>query len=598
MFLTAIGASGPLSSGVTGFYRTSLSSIILPMQSDEALHQLFESEWEYQMEQHPAWASNLGDRRWNNRWTDMSLAAIEQRYARDKQTLQQLHSIPRDQLTPTNQLNYDLFARELENSIEEHTQKLYLIPLTHSSGIQTSDKLAETLRFTTLQDYEDWLERMQAFPVYMEQTITLMREGIRERRVQPKVIMERVPAQIEKQLVSQPEDSPFFKPFRQVVKTLSTADAERVTHEASKVIRQSILPAFEQFKRFFLNEYLPACFDEVGIRQSPGGEEAYAFLVRKYTTTRMTPQEVHETGLQEVQRIRKEMEAIIRQTGFQGDFHEFLHFLRTDPQFYYNTSGELLSAYRAMSKQVDFRLPHIFSLRSLPRMPYGVEPIPDSIAPDTTTAYYMPPAADGSRAGTYYVNLYKPETRPKYEMMALSLHEAVPGHHQQIALTAEIEGMPKFRRYGGYSSYAAYMEGWALYSEALGDDMGLYEDPYSKFGQLTYEMWRAIRLVVDPGLHVLGWTRERAIDFFLEHAAKTEHDVVNEIDRYISWPGQAVSYKIGELKIKALRAYAERELGDRFDLRAFHDVVLLEGALPLEVLEERVKEWISTHARS
>lgn len=574
------------------------SSIILPMQPDEALHQLFESEWEYRMEQHPVWASNLGDRRWNDRWTDLSLEAIEQRHAHDKQTLQRLRSIPREQLNSANQLNFDLFQREIENSIAEHEHKLHLIPLTHSSGIQTSDKLAETLRFTTLQDYEDWLGRLRRFPAYMEQTIGLMREGIRERRVQPKVIMERVPAQIEKQLVAQPEDSPFFKPFRQAAKTLPPADAERVTREAAQAIRESILPAFDQFKQFFLSEYLPACFDEVGIRQSPGGEEAYAFLVRKYTTTGMTPQEVHETGLQEVQRIHAEMEAIIRQVGFAGTFHEFLHFLRTDPQFYYSTASELLSAYRAMSKQIDFRLPRIFSLRSLPRMPYGVEPIPDTIAPDTTTAYYMPPAADGSRAGTYYVNLYKPETRPKYEMMALSLHEAVPGHHQQIALTAEIEGMPKFRRYGGYSSYAAYMEGWALYSEALGDDMFLYEDPYSKFGQLTYEMWRAIRLVVDPGIHVLGWTRERAIDFFIEHAAKSEHDVVNEIDRYISWPGQAVSYKIGELKIKVLRAYAESELGDKFDIRAFHEVVLLEGALPLDVLEERVKTWVSTHARS
>lgn len=567
------------------------------MQPDEVLHQLFESEWEYQMEQHPAWASNLGDRRWNDRWTDLRLEAIEHRHAHDKQTLQQLRTLPYERLTPANQLNYDLFAREVENRIEEHAYKLYLIPLTHSSGIQTCDQLVETLRFATLPDYEDWLGRLRAFPRYMEQTIGLMREGIRERCVQPRVIMERVPAQIEKQLVSQPEDSPFFKPFRHAAKILSAPDAERVTREAAQVIRQSILPAFEQFKRFFLSEYLPACFDEVGIWQLPDGEEAYAFLVRKYTTTRMTPQEVHEAGMQEVQRIRAEMEAIIRQVGFGGTFHEFLQFLRTDPQFYYSTAGELLSAYRAMAKQIDFRLPSIFSWRSLPRMPYGVEPIPDSIAPDTTTAYYMPPAADGSRAGTYYVNLYKPETRPKYEMMALSLHEAVPGHHQQIALTAEIEGMPKFRRYGGYSSYAAYMEGWALYSEALGDDMGLYDDPYSKFGQLTYEMWRAIRLVVDPGLHVLGWTRERAIDFFLEHAAKTEHDVVNEIDRYISWPGQAVSYKIGELKIKALRAYAGRELGDRFDIRAFHDVVLLEGALPLDVLEERVKAWVSTHTR-
>ncbi len=559
------------------------------------LHALFDREWEHTMEINPTWASSLGDRRWNDRWEDVSLAAAEREFRRGQEGLERLARISRAELSAEDQLNYDLFKFQTELGLEEYRHRTFLMPISQRGGIQTADELADSLRFEAVKDFEDWLGRLERFPALMEQTIALLREGIRVGRVQATVTMGRVPVQITRQIVERPEESVFYKPFATFPAAIGTAERERLTARARSAVGAGVVPAFRKFQEFFNREYLPACLDGVGAWRWPDGTNAYAFLARKFTTTRLTPQEIHELGLREVKRIGEEMQRVMEQVGFKGNRQEFFRHLRTDPKFYCKTGADLLLEYRATAKRVDPQLVRFFKV--LPRVPYGVEPIPEKIAPDTTAAYYRVLAADGSRAGTYFVNLYKPEMRPRYEMMALTLHEAVPGHHLQFALAFEQGELPKFRRYGGEGVYTAYIEGWALYAESLGDEMGLYDDPYAKFGQLTYEMWRAVRLVVDTGMHALKWDRQRAIDYFLANAAKSELDVVNEVDRYISWPGQALAYKVGELKIKELRARAAKSLGAKFEIREFHDLVLRSGAIPLEVLERRVQEWLDGFGR-
>lgn len=553
-----------------------------------ALKALIDAEWEYDLQRNPVSASLRGDRRWNDRWEDLDPAAIKSHENHIRDTLTRLRAIDRNTLSPGDQLNYDLFRIDTEAALRASELRLYLLPVSQRDGVQLSDGLTELLRFETVKDYEDWIARLKAFPKLMDQTIALMREGLKAKMLWPKVVMQRVSGQIAKQLVTKPEESGFFKPFLNFPAGVSQTDRDRLSAAGRAAVTDQILSSFQKFRDFFQKEYFPACFDAVGVWQMPVGAEIYTYLAKRETTTNLTPEQIHQKGLSEVARIRAEMQRIMEKVGFEGTLQEFFQKLRTDPQFYYKTPAELLDAYRAVAKRIDPTLVKVF--KTLPRMPYGVIPIPDNQAPDTTTAYYNEGAVDGSRPGYYNVNLYKPETRPKYEMMALSMHEAVPGHHLQIALAMELGEIPNFRRYGGYT---AFIEGWALYSESLGDELGLYDDPYAKFGQLTYEMWRAVRLVVDTGMHFYKWDRQKAIDFFRDNAAKTEQDIVNEIDRYITDPGQALAYKIGELKIKELRARATTVLGSDFDLREFHDVVLLSGAVPLEVLERNVDAWIA-----
>ena len=557
-------------------------------ETAKTLHNLFAAEWDYQMEQHPTWASSLGDRRWNNRWSDSSLDAIYKRHDHDIATLSKLTKIDRAALSPSDQLNYDLFKKDYENDIEDFQYRWYLLPLNQLGGVHTVNQLAETLRFDTLKDYEDWLARLKTLPVRVDQTISLMRLGMKERIILPKIVVQRVPAQIDHQIVSDPKASPLYKPFTKFSSSIAESDQVRLAKAAQETIADTVVPAYRKLKEFVVNDYLQAAWDQVGIWQLPNGAAMYASATRHNTTTDLSPQEIHEIGLKEVKRIRAEMQAIIDKLGFRGSFTEFTKFLHGDEKFYFKSERELLEAYRALSRRIDPLLVKVF--RTLPRMPYGIEPLPANIAPDSPAGLYRGPAADGSRAGTFSVNTFKPEIRPKYEMMALSLHEGVPGHHLQIALAMEQQGIPNFRRYGGYT---AFIEGWGLYAESLGDEMGLYDDPYSKFGQLMYEIWRASRLVVDTGMHYLRWDRQRAIDFMVANTAKQELEVTAEIDRYIVWPGQALAYKIGQLKITELRAKAKQALGDEFDVRDFHDELLKDGALPLDRLEVKMNAWIA-----
>ncbi|ADE15024.1 protein of unknown function DUF885 [Nitrosococcus halophilus Nc 4] len=561
-------------------------------QATQRLRQLFKDEWERHLRENPVFASSLGDRRYNDQWSDHSLEAIRARHEADQKALAQLYDINRAVLPKKEKLNYDLFEQQLKRKIEGFQYRAFLMPFDQQGGVQTLHQVAERLRFQREQDFRDWIGRLNQIGRVVEETMELMKRGLAEERVPPKIIMERIPDQIAHQVVAEPTKSPFYQVFRKMPEGIPATTQAKLRQEAKQAIANVIVPAYRQFQVFFNQQYLPNCRETVGAHGLPDGKAFYAYRTRQFTTTSLAPEEIHQIGLQEVARIRNQMEQLIEQLEFNGDFDAFLHFLRTDPQLYYQDSEALLEGYRAIAKKIDPELVNLFG--KLPRMPYGVKPIPRSSAPDLPTGYYQQPAADGSRAGYYYVNLYKPEVRPKYEMEVLTLHEAVPGHHLQIALQQELGELPNFRRFSGFT---AFSEGWGLYAESLGEELGLYQDPYSKFGQLTYEVWRAIRLVVDTGIHAKGWTRQRAIDFFKKNAAKTEHDIINEIDRYIAWPGQALAYKIGELKIQALRQRALEKLDKDFDIRAFHDLVLSSGSIPLDILERKVEQWIEAQKK-
>jgi uncharacterized protein (DUF885 family) len=433
------------------------------------------------------------------------------------------------------------------------------------------------------------LARLDSVPEMIDQNIALMRRGMAQGVTPPKITLRDVPQQVRNQLVDDPADSPVLVAFQDFPDSIDELQQQSLRSRGQVAFSEQVAPAYERLLSFLEEEYLPAARDGIALKDVPNGEAWYAHNVQRRTTTDLTPKQIHDIGLREVARIRAEMQAIMTQTGFTGSFEEFFEFLRTDPQFYHTSKEALLAEYRDIAKRADPELMKLFG--HLPRSPYGVIAIPSYAEKSQTTAYYQGSSVQAGRPGYFYANTYALDTRPRWEMEALTLHEAVPGHHLQIAIQDELEDMPWFRRIGGYT---AFTEGWGLYSESLGVEMGFYLDPYSKFGQLTYEMWRAIRLVVDTGMHQLGWTRQQAIDYFKANASKQEHDIIVEIDRYIVWPGQALAYKIGELKIKELRAWASAELGEGFDVRGFHDTVLGQGAVPLDVLEANVQAWVAS----
>ncbi len=557
------------------------------------LGQLFQVDWEYAMTEFPESATWNGYPGQNHRWTDYSRAARERRQAELQRPWKAIESIDRAKLNAAEQLNYDLFKRNLQAELEGRRFKSELMPINQMGGVQQEIAQMVSLMPTgTVLEYEDILARLNTAGVWVEQVIALLKEGVEQRVMPPRITLRDVAQQIKNQLVEEPLRSPMLRAFVDFPAAIPAAEQPRLRSAAILAYREKVGPAFRELHRYWTETYLPVCRDTIACSELPDGKEWYAFNVRQSTTTRLTPREIHELGRAEVKRIRTEMDHVIRQTGFAGTFSEFCDFLRTDKRFYYETGTQLLAGYRDIAKRADPELIKLFG--KLPRQPYGVVPIPAYAEKSQTTAYYQQGSTRAGRPGNFFANTYNLAVRPKWEMEALTLHEAVPGHHLQLALADELENVPEFRK---HQQYTAFVEGWGLYSESLGTEMGFYQDPYSKFGQLTYEMWRAIRLVVDTGMHSLGWSRQQAIDYFKSNASKTEHDIIVEVDRYIVWPGQALAYKIGELKIKELRRHASQELGPSFNLRAFHDELLGHGALPLEVLEARMKAWVARQRR-
>lgn len=555
----------------------------------DRLNALFKHEWQRHLREHPVEASLDGFHAYDNQWPNLSLDAFARSHREDSEALTKLEQIGADHLPAAAVLDYELFQYKLKDRLAGYKFHDYVLALNQLGGIQTTGTLTRQLRFDTLKDYENWVTRLQTFDHYMDQTIALLREGIQDGMTEPRVVMKRVPHQIAAQIVSKPAESPFYRPFKKMPATIPAARQAALREAAQKAIAANVVPAFRKFQAFFNGTYLPHARKTIAASTLPDGKAYYAYVVRHYTTTDMTPAEIHALGLKKVAAIHAEMEKIFQQVGFKGSYKAFLHHLRTDPQFYYKDPQKLLEAYRAAAKRVDPHLVQLFPIELLPHVTYGVRPIPASLAPDTYPAYSVPPAGDGSVAGYMAVNLYKPQERPKYDIQVLTCHEARPGHQLQMPVAMELKHLPNFRRFSYFNSFG---EGWALYAETLCDEVGLYDNPYARFGYLDYQMWRAVRLVVDTGMHQFGWSRDRAIQYFKDNTALSIENITNEVDRYIAWPGQALAYMIGEITIQDLRAKAEKALGSDFDVRAFHGAVLGHGSLPMSVLQKVVDRWI------
>ena len=550
------------------------------------------NQWEQNLKDSPIFASLLGNKNFNQDITSNSIEEFVKNKAKLQKDLASLNSFNYEKLNSDNKLNYKLKRISLNNSIEAAQYPSYYMSLNQRGGVQSYYETGDRLVYSSKQDYEDWLIRLSKYADNIANTKTNIEEGLEKGYTQPQLITRQVILQIDNILNSEIEDNPYLKIFLTADNSFfNEGEKEDLINRATLLIKSQIIPAYVDLNNFLKNTYLPNSRSSIGLNGVPGGDKWYEYAARYHTTTDLTPDEIHDIGLKEVIRIRKEMEQIITDLEWDGDFKSFLNYLRTSPRFYYDNPEDLLNAYLIMAKSIDPLLPKIFKV--FPRAPYGVIPIPAESAPYTTTAYYNSPAK--GRPGYFYANLYKPESRPKYEIPVLTVHEAVPGHHFQISIAQELENVPTFRK---YQSFTAFVEGWGLYSEELGEFMNLYDDPYDKFGQLTYDMWRAIRLVVDTGMHYKNWSRQEAIDLFVENTAKSKLDIENEVDRYIAWPGQALAYKIGQLKMLELRNKAEKELGDKYDIKDFHHELLKRGSLPLDILEDYINDWIEESLNS
>lgn len=557
------------------------------------LYALFAEDWEFRLSEDPMLATSVGDHRANDRLASVTVADLTRRAEHDREMLRRLAAIDRASLTSVDRVSFDVFAWDLRNSIEMFERGQWRCSLTGDWGYHMGfAQLPTEVPLATVRDYENYIARLRDFPRYNREQIALLAEGLRTGFSLPRIVLDGYDETIRAHVVDDPSTSVFARPFDTFPSAISDADRSRLRAAGLSAIREAVVPAYRELLGFWTEKYVPAARMTTGARDMPDGKAYYAYCVRRYTTLDVTPEEVHKTGLAEVARIRAEMDAVIRKTGFSGDYAAFLNFLRTDPRFRPKSGDELMREAAYIVKRMDGALPQLFG--KLPRVPYGVRPVPMDLAPKFTAGRYVEPATDGSRAGFYWVNTYRPETRTMYTLEALSLHEAVPGHHLQVALQRELAGLPPFRR---QVSIDAYSEGWALYAERLGLEAGFYSDPYSNFGRLTYEMWRACRLVVDTGLHNEGWTRQQAMDYLAANTALSLHEVRTETDRYISWPGQALAYKTGEIRIRKLRERAEKELGARFDIRSFHDAILETGPVPLSILDERIEEYIRDRRR-
>jgi uncharacterized protein (DUF885 family) len=573
-----------------------------PSQKEAArLKQFLADDWKYWLAAYPEFATAVGVPGYNDRWTDESLEAAAARAGHVQAALQSLASIDRSALSAEDQLNYDLYQRALAEAAEGYrfhyeadpfasvSQANLLRPVDQLDGPQQSIlQVIAMMPAARAGDYEDIVKRLRGVPALVDQTIAQMQQGLAQHDTPPQIVMRDVPKQVTDQIVDDPDQSPMLAAFAHFPDTVLAADQQRLHDEARAAYRDDFVPAFRKLHDFLVNDYIPHCVDTIAISDLPGGAANYAFNVRFHTTTDLTPQQIHQIGLDEVTRLNAQMQQVMAETGFHGTMQEFFHFLESDPQFFFTKPDDMLLAYRDIAKRIDPQLPRIIG--TLPRLTYGVQAVPLAIAPSQTAAYYQPGSPQAGRPGWFFVNTYDLPHREKWEMESLTLHEAVPGHHLQLSLEAEMQGIPDFRT---QLEYTAYVEGWALYCETMGSELGLYTDPYQKFGQLANEMWRAVRLVIDTGIHSEGWTRDQAIQYFHDNTSISEHDATVEVDRYIVWPGQALGYKIGQMEIRSLRTEAEQKLGPRFDERAFHDAVLGEGALPMDVLAARIHAWIA-----